>query len=148
MDLNRLNILEDKCRIQEVLYAYAAACDYRDWKLLKEVFARDVNVNYGNEYKLNGLDDVSAMIRSMLGGCGPTQHLMGNFRISLQGDSADCACYVQAVHAGKDENKEKTYEVWAEYRDKLERKSSGWKIVERYMHIIKELGTREVLGPE
>jgi hypothetical protein len=88
------------------------------------------------------------MIRSMLGGCGPSQHLMGNFRISINGDLANCACYVQAAHAGRNENEEKTYEVWAEYRDKLERKESGWKIVERYMHIIKELGARDVLGPE
>jgi hypothetical protein len=42
----------------------------------------------------------------------------------------------------------KHIEVWAEYRDKLERKESGWKIVERYMHVMKELGTRDVLGPE
>ena len=70
---------------------------------------------------------------------------MGNFRITVEGDSADCACYVQASHAGKDVNEQKTYEVWAEYRDKLERRESGWKIVERYMHVIKELGTRDVL---
>ena len=57
-------------QIKQVLFTYATACDYRDWKLLEKVFDRDVKVNYGGEYKLEGLDAVSGMIRSMLGDVG------------------------------------------------------------------------------
>jgi 3-phenylpropionate/cinnamic acid dioxygenase small subunit len=147
-DTRKLNMLYDIHQIKQVLFTYATACDYRDWELLEKIFARNVRVNYGNEYKLEGLDAVSGMIRSMLGGCGPSQHLISNFRITVDGDSADCACYVQASHVGIDEKEQDTYEVWAEYRDKLERKESDWIIVERHMHVIQELGTRDVLGPE
>lgn len=68
---NKTNVLYDIHQIEQVLFAYATACDYRDWDLLKKVFDRD----------------------------------------------------------------------------KLVRKEGAWKIVERYMHIIRELGTRDVLGP-
>lgn len=82
------------------------------------------------------------MRKSFLGGCGPTQHLLGNFRITVDGNSAESACYVQAAHEGK------TYTTWAEYRDTLERKDGGWKIIERHMYIIKDTGAPEILGPE
>lgn len=88
------------------------------------------------------------MIKSFLGGCGHTQHLLGNFRITVDGNSAESACYVQAAHFGKDAHESKTYTTWAEYRDTLERKDGRWKIIERHMYIIKDTGAPEILGPE
>lgn len=142
-----LQTLVDKAAIEAVLLRYAEVCDRRRWALLTKVFHPDVEVNYGDEYKLSGRDNVLAMIQSMLGGCGPTQHLMGNFRIAVDGDSADCECYVRAAHAGKGERSELFYEVWAEYQDKLVKVDKQWLITERTMRVYHEVGTRDVLAP-
>ncbi len=140
-------MLQDKSDIQDVLTTYATACDYRQWELLEKVFANDVRVNYGDAFHLEGIPAVTDMIKSFLGGCGPTQHLLGNFRISVDGDSSESACYVQATHFGKETHEGKMYTTWAEYRDKLERKKDGWKIIHRHMFIINDTGSPEILGP-
>jgi len=133
--------------IQNVLNRYARGCDSRDWSMFDEVFAEDVSVDYGGVYRLDGRDKVVELIRSMLGGCGPTQHLLGNFDIAVHGEDACSACYVRAVHAGLGNESEVFYEVWAEYRDALKLTDAGWRIVERNMVIHKEVGSRDILRP-
>ena len=144
---NDIDAITHRIHIQDVLNRYARACDSRDWSLLDEVFAEGVSVDYGGVYKLDGRDKVVELIRSMLGGCGPTQHLLGNFDIAVHGDDACSACYVRAVHAGTGDQSDVFYEVWAEYRDALKRTASGWRIVERNMVIHKEVGSRDILRP-
>ena len=133
--------------IQDVLNHYARGCDARDWELFDDVFTADVSVDYGGVYRLDGRDKVVELIRSMLGGCGPTQHLLGNFDIAVHGDRACSSCYVRAVHAGVGEASEVYYEVWAEYRDALQLTEEGWRIFERSMMIHKEVGSRDILRP-
>lgn len=133
--------------IENVLNRYARACDERDWKALANVFATDVSVDYGGEFKLDGREAVVGMVRSMLGGCGPTQHLLGNFTITHRDDEASCKCYVRAAHAGTGAANGLFYEVWAEYHDELRRTEAGWSITRRKMIVHQEVGTREVLQP-
>ena len=139
--------IQDQLAIQATLNAYARACDARDWPALQQVFTTDVSVDYGGVYRLEGRDAVVDMIRSMLGGCGPTQHLLGNYDIAVHEDSA-CSCvYVRAVHAGLGDEADTLYEVWAEYRDALRRTDEGWRIFERSMVVHKEVGDRGILKP-
>lgn len=137
----------DQRAIEAVLVRYALACDTRDWSLFDTVFSPAVEANYGGEYRLQGREAVVGMIRHLLGGCGPTQHLLGNFRITVDGDTARCACYVRAAHAGKGSRSALLYEVWAEYRDTLARVDGDWRITARQMVVSHETGTREVLQP-
>jgi 3-phenylpropionate/cinnamic acid dioxygenase small subunit len=139
-------LIVDERAVEQILVRYALACDTRNWPLLDEVFLPDVIANYGGEYRLAGRGKVVGMIRSLLGGCGPTQHLLGNFRITVEGNSATCACYVRAAHAGRGEQASETYEVWAEYRDTLVRTAAGWRISERQMAVFHESGSRSILG--
>lgn len=134
--------------IKQALIKYAHACDQRNWALLDEVFATDVEVNYGGEYQLSGRDAAVAMLRSMLDGCGPTQHMLGNFSINFDGDLANCSSYVRAAHAGAAGKEGLLYEVWAEYKDELRCIDDHWLIVKREMQVYNEVGSRDVLGAE
>jgi len=133
--------------LEQVLIAYGLACDRRDWALLGQVFHPDVEVNYGGEFHLRGLSAVRDMIASMLGGCGPTQHLLGNLRVELNAGQVSSAIYVRAVHAGAGELADTFYEVWAEYLDRWAQGPDGWRITHRTMHVSKETGSRAVLRP-
>jgi 3-phenylpropionate/cinnamic acid dioxygenase small subunit len=137
--------MDDERAIEQILIRYALACDRRDWQLMNDVFLPDVVANYGGEYRIQGRDKVVGMIRSLLDGCGPTQHLLGNFRIVVEGDTASCECYVRAAHAGRGEQASLTYEVWAEYRDTLRRTDEGWRISERKMVVFHQTGDRSIL---
>jgi len=101
--MNSTDLLIHRYAIEGALIAYARACDERNWTAFDNIFHTDVTSNYGGEFKLEGRSTVVEMIRSMLGGCGPTQHLLGNFEIAVKEDSACSSCYVRAVHAGSAE---------------------------------------------
>jgi len=113
-----------------------------------EVFAADVQGNYGGAYQIKSRDKLVRLIKSMLGGCGPTQHLLGNYFISVDGNTASSRCYVRAAHVGKGDLKDVLYEVWGEYKDKLALIDGAWKITYRELWIYHEIGTRDVLKPE
>jgi hypothetical protein len=136
----------DRFEIIEVVQRYATAADTRDWKLLDQTFTPDVRGDFG-EFQLRDVEGVRAMMRQHLDGCGPTQHLLGNFRIEIDGDTAHCTCAVRAFHAGRGANAHLTYELFGEYRDELVRTGAGWRIAARSMHISHEMGHRGILGP-
>jgi 3-phenylpropionate/cinnamic acid dioxygenase small subunit len=142
-----IQTLLEQSSIQDVLHGYARACDSRLWSAFDDIFCLDVVVNYGGEFRLEGRAAVIDMIQSMLGGCGPTQHLLGNIDITVAGDRAHSRCYVRAVHAGLGEAENLYYEVWAEYHDELTRLPAGWRIRQRKMLVHKEVGSRAVLKP-
>ncbi len=136
----------DRTEIIALLDRYAEALDQRRWELLDEVFSSDVEFDFG-EWRVNVLTDAVATIRSYLDGCGPTQHLLGNYRVQIDGDQAQSQVYVRAFHRGLGAAADKTYEMGGEYDDFLRRTPSGWRSVKRTARVLFETGTREVLGP-
>lgn len=129
---------DDRFSIIRVLDRYAEVLDTRDWNSLGEIFTPSVEMDFVAWHAMN-LDAVRARLRSFLDHCGPTQHLLGNYRVDFpKNDIARSACYVRAMHFGKDEHRGKRYEMWGEYRDEFVRTQSGWRIEKRiarpYMH--------------
>jgi len=138
--------LLDRVAIVEVLDRYATALDRRDWALLDDVFTADACVSF-RAGEVIGSAAIVAAIRAHLDGCGPTQHLLGNYRVRILGDRAESACYVRAIHVGAAAQVDRTYEVGIEYRDVLERTGAGWRIAARSFHTLWETGSRKLLGP-
>jgi hypothetical protein len=137
----------DREAVVAVLDRYATACDTRDWPLLEEVFTTDAIGDYGGEFHLEGVAALTALVRGMLGGCGPTQHLLGNYGVAITGDKATATCKVRAFHVGAGELATQTYEVFGSYDDELVRTPGGWRISHRWMRVDIELGTRTILKP-
>ncbi len=136
----------DRAEIIRVLDAYATALDRRDWDLLRNVFTTNAAVDFG-EGRTSDVREVVDTIHGFLGGCGPTQHLQGNYRVDIDGDRASSRCYIRAFHLGGNLHAGKTYEMAGEYIDELRRTADGWRISERSFAIFWELGARELLGP-
>lgn len=142
-DLNLEQMLEE-ARIQRVLVRYAQALDERDWAALDQVFTDDARVRYESIGEFNGRARIVDVVRDALAPCGRTQHLIGNFRIELEGLRAKARCYLQAIHRGLGERDGDTLTVWGEYRDRLERRAEGWRIAERELVLFQTAGT---IGP-
>lgn len=136
----------DHREITGVLDRYAEALDARRWELLSEVFVPDLEFDFG-EWTVSSREEAVATIRSYLDGCGPTQHLLGNYRIDVDGDTARSRVYVRAFHVGIGAATGKTYEMGGEYRDELRRTPEGWRSHRRQGVVFWELGSRDVLGP-
>jgi hypothetical protein len=137
----------DRLDIAELQIRYATACDGRDWRLFDDIFLPDVRADYGPGFQLEGREDVVASIRSMLGGCGPSLHLLGNHRVEQTAGVVRASCSVRAFHRGRGELAEVTYEALGEYHDVVVATASGWRIAERRMDVAAEVGSRMVLGP-
>ena len=105
-----------RAEVLAVVDRYATALDRRDWRLLDEVFTEDVVFDAG-EWVMRDRASYVEMVKTYLGGCGPTQHLLGNYRVQIEGDHASCACYVRAFHLDRDRGAALTYDMGGEYRD-------------------------------
>jgi hypothetical protein len=135
----------DHWEIVAVQNRYGEACDRRNWDLFDDVFTTDAVTEYGAP-PVEGRHERVASIRSHLGGCGATQHLLGNYEARVDGDTAEASCYVRAFHTGAD-RPELTYEMFGMYHDRLRRTPDGWRISYRRLEVSLELGTRSVLAP-
>jgi hypothetical protein len=140
------SIVSDRQAIITVLNRYAEACDTRRWALFDDVFTPDAVGDYGAGFQVHGREAIVGMVASHLGGCGPTQHLLGNYVVDVDGDRASTTCKVRALHLGAGDST-RTYEVLGEYHDRLDRLSQGWRISHRRMAVAIELGARDILRP-
>ena len=78
----------DRAEIVAVLDRYAEALDRRRWELLRDVFADDVRIDFG-EWTATSRDQAVAAFRSYLDACGPSQHLLGNYHVHVDGDAVE-----------------------------------------------------------
>lgn len=141
-----MSAADDRFEIIATLDRYSECLDSRDWPGLSDVFTEDVEMDF-SVWSATNLDDVRSNIRSFLDGCGPSQHLLGNYRIRLDGDRASSRCYCRVMHFGKGEHEGKTFESWIEYADELVRTPSGWRSRKRIARAQMNQGDPSLLGP-
>jgi 3-phenylpropionate/cinnamic acid dioxygenase small subunit len=137
----------DRHAVIDVLNRYAEALDHRDWALLDDVFLRDATADYGVG-ALTGREAIVRSITDLLGGCGPTQHLLGNYQVAVDEDRARSACRIRVFHQGAGTKASlEPFECFGEYRDDLRRGADGWRIAHREMATTIVRGDYGVLGP-
>lgn len=128
----RLGELEDKLAITDVLYQYATGLDSREWEVLADCFTDDGVCDFLEFGGVNeGKEAIVALCSGVLSGLDSSQHLIGNPRVTLAGDSASSVCYFQAQHFLAGPAGGNTYLVGGSYVDRLRRTDAGWKIEHR-----------------
>jgi hypothetical protein len=132
----------DRDEIVEALAEIAAALDARDWGTVRARFTADTHA-----YGVHGQDALIEQMQAHLGGVGPTQHLLGNHRVVVNGDSARSLTYGRIHHVGAGPMEGRSYECMGEYDDEWVRTSAGWRICRRWFDIRIEIGDFSVLRP-
>lgn len=135
---------EDIQAIVELLNGFARVLDDRAWHRFGDFFTVD-GTGYGAPSP--GAEAIAHEVRKYLGGCGPSQHMLSNFDVNIDGDTAKVRSSIRAVHLGRDELASVSYEAIGDYRDELERTADGWRMSDRVIDIRIELGDRSVLRP-
>jgi hypothetical protein len=135
--------MSDRDQILETLATLAAALDHRDWDTLHAAFAPDAR-GYGVE---GGADAVVAQVRRHLGGVGRTQHLLGQSRVTIDGDTARSLTYARVHHLGAGPMKGEFFECMGEYDDAWVRVDGRWLLAARDFDMRIMLGDFAVLRP-
>lgn len=126
-----LTALLNKQQITDVLTRYTIVVDTKDYPGFDAVLAEDATAYYGFGETIKGRAAIVDFIRGAMVKTSTSQHLLGNVRITLDGNKASSQTYVQAILVGGEANKGQSVMLWGEYRDRLERRPEGWRIVHR-----------------
>jgi len=141
-----LEILLAEREIYRCLVRFARAMDHRDWSALDDIVREDATAELGTG-ELRGRAAIVALMRSFLDDCGPTQHLLGNVTIEVDGDTACSSCYVSDMHKGTGERAALTFSTLGEYHDRWRREDGAWRMIHRTKLNRAQLGDIRVLGP-
>jgi len=130
-----LKEMADRRQIDDLLYRYAHALDGRDWNLLRTCFTDDAVADFLELGGVNeGADVIVAFVSSALSGLDASQHIISTTLATVDGDSAQSTCYLQAQHVFKGAEGGDHYLVGGHYVDRLVRTADGWRIAHRTLH--------------
>ncbi len=132
--------------IARQLAGFARAMDARDWGALDAILAAEASADFGTG-ELAGRAAIVRVMRSFLDDCGPTQHLLGNLTIEVEGARARSRCYVSDLHLGTGEKSQLSFQTLGEYQDAWECRNARWWLVRRLKVNRAHLGSFAVLGP-
>lgn len=128
---NRLDILEAKQAITELLYAYARANDRADEALLRSCFWPESTHKHGR-FEGKSSDFVGFAFK-IVAGLKYACHHISNVTVEVKGDRAFSECYYFAQHRRdrKEGGGEEDQFFQGRYLDDLERRGGVWKIIRR-----------------
>ncbi|WP_038170534.1 nuclear transport factor 2 family protein [Tomitella biformata] len=140
-----LDALLAEREISRAVTRFARAMDDRDWAVLHEILLPDATAELGTG-TLHGPAEVVALIRSYLDNCGPTQHLLGNQLIEVDGDKAVSRTYVSDMHLGVGKREGLSFCTLGDYHDQWARVDGVWRMSHRAKNMGGSLGAIEVFG--
>ena len=146
--LERVQALEDKAAIQEVLSAYGPAVDAGDADAVGELWAEDAVYDIDIRV-MEGRDAITEMVRTrphqdyINEGCG---HLLDPVHIRVDGDTAVATCHSLLLRRNLDVDSFRVWRVTAN-RFELARIDGAWKITRRTARLLDgSAGARELLA--
>ena len=145
MNSSWADALSDEKAIIDLTIAYAWALDTRSFDDLRQVFAPDAVGDLGGRH-CEGIDAIIARIQEPLSRLDVTQHVVTNHQVRVDGDTAECRCYLVGQHVKKGTAGGETFIMAGVYEDALARTADGWRIVHRTLTIHWTDGNPAVVG--
>lgn len=128
--------LMDRLEIAEALARYAYGIDDRDFDAVRALFTADAHLDYAaSGGPAAGRDKVIDWIESGMGVVGPSQHLVTNVVVDLDGDEATSRCLLFNPMIMPLKDPLLLY-LGGGYRDGWRRTEGGWRIVHRVQEIV------------
>lgn len=119
--------IADRLAVQDVMIAYMASVDTRDYARFLACFVADVAIEGFTDRLLVGHRAVRDFCEPALAQFRATQHLIAPSGITLAGDTAHARTDVQASHYFAD-SETRTLTLWGTYESDFVRTDAGWKI--------------------
>lgn len=135
--------LIDRAAIDDMVTTYATSVDTENWERFRTVFKDTLFLDFGTfdpslsrEIAADELVEISKKV----GNFDSTQHLIGNRRITVDGDRARCIADLNAAHYIEKDGQNHCCFLHGTYTYELERTGDGWKIDRYGLNVIGEWG--------
>jgi hypothetical protein len=135
---------EGREAVEELLHAFTDALDTQDWPLLRSLFIDEATSDWFGVRSQSSADDIVDYIRPIFENLSKTHHILGAFRTTVQGATAEVRSKGRAYHVGRDEAADLFEESLCEYRIQAVRTSEGWRIAHLAEKLFVMLGTDAV----
>ena len=148
--MDDIRLLMDERGICDALYRFAEGIDLRDWDLYRSAFTDEITFDYTSHRPgstgVVRADEWVARARRRFETLDATQHTMTNPRITIKGDRATCAMYVEAWHSVEVSGTTVHCTLGGRYLNELERHGDGWRISVLRLQLRWMQGDRSILG--
>jgi hypothetical protein len=125
--LGRLQILEDRAALDDLVKRYAIGCDTRDPAVLRTTFTDDAHAKYASESPLLGADAIVDWIGGMTATALWQQHMISPYSYDVEGDQARVIAYLIS-HQNFESNPHVTTMMSSRYTLQCARTEAGWRI--------------------
>lgn len=134
--------VHDRVGVLDALYRLQTAVDARDWDHIAATFLPDAH-----GYGVRGVEAIIDQMQAHLGGCGPTQHLLGNCVVEFDGAVANVSAAARVYHVGAGSKEGSFFECMGDYTDRWREVDGAWRLESRWFDMRIALGDFEVLRP-
>lgn len=119
--------LTDRADLQDLVFAYAHACDRRDEQSWRRLFAPNARAKYGKD---DWLDSADSIIGWLLQATAPTtwgHHFINPYTIEVRGDEADVQAYLVS-HQVFESDLDAVAMMTSRYQLRCLRSAGSWQI--------------------
>ncbi|WP_299559852.1 nuclear transport factor 2 family protein [uncultured Mycolicibacterium sp.] len=126
-----LNEISDRLEIQQLMVDYSSAIDQRRFDDLDRVFTPDAYIDYRATGGIAGhYPEVKRWLAEVLPNFPAYAHLLGNFDVRIDGDTATSRTLCFNPMVLSDEDKQVLFiGLW--YEDEFVRTPQGWRMIKR-----------------
>ena len=130
-DAEKLQTLWDERSINHTMVNFGHSLDARDWAAHAACFTDPVNINFSS---FTGREEVRvgaalwAQFAALLLSTAPSHHILGNFKIAIDGDRAAAKVYMISSLWTETELGRVANRQYGWYDVRFERKGAEWKI--------------------
>jgi hypothetical protein len=125
--IERLQALEDRAALDDLVKRYALGCDGKDREVLLSVFASNAQAKYASDEALQGAEAIVDWISMMTASSVWQQHLISPYSFEIDGDQASVIAYLVS-HQNFDTDPNVTTMMSSRYALQCVRTDAGWRI--------------------
>jgi uncharacterized protein (TIGR02246 family) len=143
----RLQALEDRQAVSDLMLAFGASLDAKDWDRYANLFLEDGKFTIEGQARF-GREEIVSGPRRDLEKFGALQHYSTNHKVSLDGDTATSSHYLIAIHIDDLGAMELHADAGGRYDCQCVRTDDGWKFAEVELHVFWRAGETFVIEPK
>ncbi len=127
--LGRVQALEDRAALEDLVKRYAVGCDTRDRAVLLSTFTPDARAQYAADEPMHGADTITGWIEAATAATIWQQHMISPYSFEIDGDRARVTAYLIS-HQNYQANPDVVTMMTSRYALECVRTDAGWRIAD------------------